>query len=125
VTDPDTQVIIKPILDLNEHIHTDRYEVPDRLRDQVAERDLTCVFPHCTRPAESCDDDHCVPHDQGGQTVSDNIAALCRGHHRAKTHAGWTYRFLRPGHYLWRSPGGLWFHRDGTGTTHLGHLIPD
>jgi 5-methylcytosine-specific restriction endonuclease McrA len=124
-TNPDTQVIIKPILDLNEHLHTDRYEIPDRLAQQVAERDLTCVFPKCTRPAAGCDDDHCIPHDQGGQTASDNIAAVCRTHHRAKTYAGWTYRFLRPGAYLWTSPSGLWFYRDGTGTTDLGRLTPD
>ncbi len=30
-------------------------------------------------------------------------------HHRAKTHAGWTYLILTPGHYLWCSPHGqLW-----------------
>ena len=28
----------------------------------------------------------------------------------------------RPGAYLWRSPNGHWYHRDGTGTTDLGRL---
>ena len=32
---PDTEVIVKPVIDLNEHIHVEGYEVPDRLREQV------------------------------------------------------------------------------------------
>ena len=101
-----------------------QYEVPDRLDQQVTERDGTCIHPWCTRPARRCDKDHCQPYDRGGTTCSCNIAPLCRRHHRAKTHAGWTYRFLRPGAYLWRSPAGYWFHRDRTGTTDLGRLKP-
>ena len=93
--------MIRPIKDLNEHIRVDAYEVPDRLADQADERDGTCVHPWCTRPARGCDKDHCQPYDRGGTTSSDNIAPLCRTHHRAKTHAGWSYRFLRPGAYLW------------------------
>ena len=123
-THPDTQVTIKPIRDLNEHIRVDAYEVPDRLDEQVTERDGICIHPWCTRPATSCDDDHCIPYDQGGTTSSDNIAPLCRRHHRTKTHGRWRYRFLRPGAYLWQSPTGHWYHRDGTGTTDLGRLTP-
>jgi hypothetical protein len=123
-TDPDTQVTIKPIRDLNEHIRVDAYEVPDRLGDQSDERDGTCVFPWCTRPATSCDDEHTVPYERGGPTCSCNIAPVCRGHHRAKTHGGWVYRFIRPGIYLWVSPHGYWYHRDGIGTTDLGHQGP-
>ena len=121
-THPDTQIVIRPIKDLNDHIRVDAYEVPDRLADQVDERDGSCVHPWCTRPARSCDKDHAQPYDRGGPTSSDNIAPLCRGHHRAKTHTGWSYRFLGPGAYLWRSPTGHWYHRDGTGTTDLGRL---
>ena len=124
-THPDTQVTIRQVIDLNEHIRVDQYEVPDRLDHQVTERDGTCIHPWCTRPAISCDDDHCVPYDDGGPTSSDNIAPLCRRHHRTKTHGRWRYRFLRPGAYLWRSPTGHWYHRDGTGTTDLGRLTRD
>ena len=46
---PDAQVIVKPVIDLNEHIHVEGYEVPDRLREQTILRDHTCVFPWCTR----------------------------------------------------------------------------
>jgi hypothetical protein len=36
---PDTEVVIKPVIDLNEHIHVDAYEVPDRLSEQSQQRD--------------------------------------------------------------------------------------
>jgi len=42
---PDAQVIVKPVIDLNEHIHVEGYEVPDRLREQITLRDQACVFP--------------------------------------------------------------------------------
>ena len=60
-TNPDTEVVIAPVIDLNEHVHVDRYERPDRMWDQAVERDMTCVFPFCTRPAASCDCDHVIP----------------------------------------------------------------
>ncbi len=123
-THPETQVTIQPVRDLNQHIRVDQYEVPDRLDEQVTERDGSCVHPWCTRPASSCDDDHCIPYRDGGPTCSHNIAPLCRRHHRTKTHDQWHYRFLRPGHYLWTSPSGHTYYRDGTGTTDLGRLTP-
>ena len=49
---PGTTVTVKPVVDLAEHLHVDQYQVPDRLAQQATERDLTCVFPWCTRPAE-------------------------------------------------------------------------
>ncbi|HET9419626.1 MAG TPA: HNH endonuclease signature motif containing protein, partial [Nocardioides sp.] len=122
-TNPATQVIIKPVIDLNAHLRVDAYEVPDRLTAQATERDGSCVHPWCTRPAHTCDHDHCIPYDTGGPTSSDNIAPLCRRHHRTKTHGRWRYRFLRPGHYLWTSPTGLVYYRDATGTVDLGRLM--
>ena len=32
---PDAQVVVKPVIDLNEHIHVEGYEVPARLREQT------------------------------------------------------------------------------------------
>ena len=84
---PDTQVIVKPVIDLNEHIHVEGYEVPARLREQTQLRDHTCVFPWCTRSARKADADHVIPYAEGGTTSSDNIAPLCRRHHRLKTHS--------------------------------------
>ena len=117
---PDTQVTVKPVIDLAEHIATTAYEIPDRLTEQTDLRDHTCVFPWCTRPARRCDHDHLIPHDpdhpEAGPTCSCNIAALCRRHHRLKTHTAWTYTTLEPGTFLWTSPHGYHYLRDHEGT---------
>ena len=117
---PGTTVTVKPVIGLAEHLHVDQYQVPERLADQAAERDLTCVFPWCTRPAEHCDTDHAIPYTEGGPTASDNLAPLCRRHHRLKTHhSGWGYTVLEPGTYLWSSPHGYQFLRVHRGTTDI------
>src|SRR4051794_9712101 len=108
------QVTVKPVIDLAEHIRVDAYEVPDRLAEQVELRDVTCVFPWCTRHARGCDKDHVIPYADGGPTSSDNLAALCRRHHRLKTHGDWNYTMLEPGSYLWRSPHGYTYLRAPT-----------
>jgi hypothetical protein len=41
-----------------------------------------------------------------GQTRPDNLAPLCRTHHRIKTHSAWDYKRLDEGHYTWTSPTG-------------------
>ncbi len=112
---PDAQVVVRPVIDLNDRVDTGAYEVPERLAEHVALRDVTCVFPWCARPARRCDTDHVVPHPRG-PTATDNLAPLCRRHHRIKTHGGWAYTVLEPGSYLWRSPHGHQFLRDHTGT---------
>ena len=97
-TDSRTRVTIKPVIDLTTELSAPGYAVPDRLREQVILRDGTCVFPWCSRPARSCDVDHVVPYDhdaaaegrpQPGPTTTSNLAALCRHHHRLKTHTAW------------------------------------
>ena len=88
---PDAEVVMKPVIDLDEHHHVAAYEIPDRIAEQSALVNHTCVFPWCTRSARACDSDHIQPHDRGGPTCSHNIAPLCRKHHRLKTHGGWTY----------------------------------
>ena len=96
---PDAQVVVKPVIDLNEHIHVEGYEVPARLREQTMLRDHSCVFPWCTRTARRADADHVIPYAEGGTTSSDNIAPLCRRHHRLKTHSSWGYTMLEPGSF--------------------------
>jgi hypothetical protein len=125
---PDARVTVRPVLDLADHVHVDAYEVPDRIAEPVALRDLACVFPWCTRPARrlradqhGCDCDHVVPHGQGGPTCTCQLTPLCRRHHRLKTHGGWTYTILEPGTYLWRSPHGYQYLRDHTGTLDVSH----
>ena len=113
---PDTEVVVKPVIDLNEHHRVEGYEIPDRLREQTILRTGTCVFPWCTRPARTADCDHVIPYDQGGSTCSCNLAALCRRHHRLKTHSTWSYTVLEPGSFLWSSPYGYQFLTDHQGT---------
>ncbi len=120
---PDARVVVKPVIDLADHVHVGAYEVPDRIAEAVALRDHACVFPWCTRPARRChpdqhpcDCDHVVPHTREGPTCSCNIAPLCRRHHRLKTHGAWTYTILEPGSYLWSSPHRHQYLRDHTGT---------
>jgi hypothetical protein len=112
-------VTVRPVIDLAETLHSSGYQPSPTLVEAVELRDRTCVFPWCNRPARGCDKDHIVPWDQGGSTSSENLAALCRRHHRLKTHGGWTYTMLTPGEYLWRSPHGHTWVRDRTGTTDL------
>ncbi len=111
-----TEVVVRPVLDLNEHIVCDGYQPSPRLRDQVTLRDQRCVFPWCTRNSRSCDLDHIVPWEQGGETTTANLAALCRRHHRLKTHTAWTYERTGPTTYQWTSPHGHRFLTDPTGT---------
>lgn len=119
---PGTQVVVKPLIDLNEQVRVDQYEVPDRIAEHVALRDGCCVFPWCSRPARRIadgfggDNDHVVPHSLGGQTDTANIAPLCRRHHRLKTHGGWSYTVIEPGTYLWSTPHGYQYLRDNEGT---------
>jgi len=115
---PDTQVIVKPVIDLTECAFTDldADTVPERVAEHVAVRDRTCVFPWCARPARGCDCDHTIPHNKAGPTCQCNLAALCRRHHRVKTHGGWTYISLEPGIYLWTSRHGYQYLRDHHGT---------
>jgi hypothetical protein len=121
---PDTQVTVKPVIDLNDHVHVTQYEVPDRLRETAVLTDVTCVFPFCTRPARrrrpdehDADCDHITAYDAGGSTCSCDLAPVCRRHHRLKTHGGWRYVPVERGTYLWTSPLGLRFLRDHDGTT--------
>lgn len=112
----DTQVTIKPVIDVADHQRTDAYEIPDRLREQVVLRDGHCAFPWCTRSARSCDLDHIVPYGLGGATCSCNLAPLCRRHHRLKTHERWSYTALEPGTWLWTTPLGFTYVVDPDGT---------
>jgi len=120
LTRPGTTVTIRPVIDLAASLHSRGYHPSPALREQVILRNRTCVFPHCTRTTRTADLDHIEPHERGGRTSSENLAPLCRLHHRAKTHDLWTYTHLAPGEFLWRSPHGATFHVDPDGTTSLG-----
>ena len=124
---PDTRITVRPVLDLNDRPAVDRHESPARMTEHVILRDRTCVFPHCQRPARCCDRDHIRPYDPDGppgQTSTDNLACLCRFHHRLKTFGGWTYIQTEPGRFVWTSPRGHRYLRDETGTQALPNTPP-
>ncbi|MFT4224942.1 MAG: HNH endonuclease [Micropruina sp.] len=120
-------ITIRPVIDLSGTRVTRGYEPTDVMREHIALRDRTCVFPHCGRAAHpirrpasgnySHDADHITPYDSGGETSTDNLSCLCRLHHLLKTHTGWRYEMIGPGEYLWKSPAGRQYLRTATGTT--------
>jgi hypothetical protein len=85
------------------------YEPPQHLKDFLIARDRTCRFPGCRRSALLSDLDHAQSWETGGLTSAENIGALCRRHHRMKTHDGWTVESFPDGSCAWRSPLGKEF----------------
>jgi hypothetical protein len=85
------------------------YEPPQQLKDFLIARDRTCRFPGCRRSALLSDLDHAESWESGGRTSAENIGALCRRHHRLKTHDGWTIESFADGSCTWRSPLGKEF----------------
>jgi hypothetical protein len=82
------------------------YQPSRALRHLLKIRDRTCSYPGCRRPDVRCDDDHTIPHDQGGRTCERNLAALCRRHHAAKQAPGWHLQQAQPGTLTWTLPSG-------------------
>ncbi|QCX28638.1 HNH endonuclease [Nocardioides jishulii] len=131
-----TKVTVTPVLDLADNPWSPRHDPPPRMRDQVVLRHRGCVFPFCGRDARSGDLDHVMPWDPNHPTepgtTPDNLAPLCRRHHRAKTNGRWRYVVLtdpatdptdRPGHppeHLWTGPHGQTFLVTGGRTVALG-----
>ena len=103
-----SRVTIQPVLHTDRTDPVDAHDPPAWMRDQVILRDARCVFPHCQRDARACDLDHTIPYDDTGppgQTRPDNLAPLCRRHHRAKTTGRWRYHRQPDGTYQWTGPG--------------------
>jgi hypothetical protein len=118
-----TQVTIRPVLDLNGNLSTDAYRPTDLMREQAVLTNATCVYPRCSRPSRNADLDHIDEFDPdgpdtGGQSESRNLAPLCRRDHRYKTHGGWTYLRTGPTTFTWTSPYGYSYDWD---TTHVRH----
>ncbi|GAA3767227.1 HNH endonuclease signature motif containing protein [Microbacterium kribbense] len=60
-------------------------------------RDEHCRFPGCRRPAEKCDIDHTIAHQNGGPTALWNLGDFCKRHHTVKHHTDWTVQQLPGG----------------------------
>ena len=76
-----------------------------KMRRYVRTRDRHCRFPGCRRPARNCDLDHIVPW-PAGRTDAQSLQALCRYHHRIKTHTGWRVERGPDNTTIWISPRG-------------------
>lgn len=63
--------------------------VPASLYNAVAVRDRHCRWPGCDRRARHCDAHHVRFWSHGGPTSIDNLALLCRRHHRKLHHPGY------------------------------------
>ena len=96
-TDPCTGVVTE--------VGRSAYSPSAALADLVRLRDRTCRFPGCRHPAGRCDIDHVVPW-PAGPTTADNLAALCRHHHRLKHQSPWSVRAGPGGTLDWTSPSG-------------------
>jgi hypothetical protein len=90
-------------------IDPQKYRPAPGLEAMIRARDLTCRFPGCRRPATTqrsgVDLDHTDPW-PSGTTTPDNLAALCRHHHRVKHTRGWEVAQDANGLLRWTTPGG-------------------
>jgi hypothetical protein len=89
---------------------TSTYLAPPRLADFLCAKNVTSAAPHSNVDSRICDMEHNTPHDQGGRTDPVNTTPVDRRWHRAKTHAGWSYKKNpKTGTLTWYSPNGLTF----------------
>jgi hypothetical protein len=72
-------------------------------RFALAGRDGGCCFVGCDRPGAWCEVHHVIPWIRGGPTDIDNMALLCRYHHRHFETLGWEV-FIQDGTPWWRPP---------------------
>jgi Domain of unknown function (DUF222) len=101
ITDPQTGTLLD--------YGRESYEPPQALKDFLIARDRTCRFPGCRRSAALSDLDHAQSWEKGGSTSAENLGALCRRHHRLKTHDGWSVTSHADGSCTWVSPLGKKF----------------
>lgn len=100
LTHPETGVVLS--------VGRTQYTPPAALRRLVKWRADRCIAPGCGVPASRCEVDHTVAWEHGGETGLENLAPICRGHHKVKHHGGWRLRQLpgTGGAVEWTSPAG-------------------
>lgn len=102
------------------------YRPSKQMRDWLAVRDRTCLFPGCRRPPWSCQVDHEQEWDAGGETSCDNCGLLCQRHHNYKTRKAWDLTRGSDDMSRWDSPHGfVWCRAAATYEDHLGDPDPD
>lgn len=98
LTHPETGAVLS--------VGRDQYRVPADLQRVIRLRDATCRAPGCNRRSRDCDLDHSVAWEHGGRTAADNLACLCRHHHRLKHLPGWRLQHEGGGELHWSTPDG-------------------
>ena len=94
-TDPEATLAFDEICDAVEpHIvdldevrgkTTPSYTPTAAMRALAEARDGTCVYPGCGQAAHTCQLDHRIPFQEGGETCVENLFCLCQKHHNIKT----------------------------------------
>jgi hypothetical protein len=100
-----TRLLTHPVTGAVLDVDRTSYRVPADLKKWLAVRDGGCTFPGCGRSTRDCDLDHTTAWDDGGTTSAENLAHLCRHHHRLKHHSSWEVRHTVLG-IEWTSPTG-------------------
>lgn len=77
--------------------------IQPRTRRALAVRDQHCVFSGCDRRPAWCDGHHLRFWADGGPTTLENLALLCRPHHRKVHEGGWTLE-RKNGRFIARPP---------------------
>ncbi len=112
-------VTLRPVLDLNEGVAADCYEVPAGIAEALHLARPGDVFPYAESLSRRQDQDHTSPYDPNGppgQTRLGNLGHLVRRHHRIKTHAaGWRVH-QHEGRFTWITPHGRVVITDRHGT---------
>ena len=115
-------VTVKPVIDLNDQVPVDAYEIPDRIREAVHLAIPVDCFPYATSTRRTGDIDHTIAFvkpDEGGppgQTGLGKLGPITRFHHRVKTHGDWHVAQPFTGVFVWRTPHGRYLLVDHTGT---------
>ncbi|MBG0738200.1 DUF222 domain-containing protein [Paeniglutamicibacter antarcticus] len=95
LTDPVTNIPAKQDRNL--------YKIPRKTRKWLQIRDGTCRFPGCTRQARFTDTDHTIPWPKGPSQI-ENLACLCKRHHKLKHKMGWKVSQTGNGILTWKAP---------------------
>jgi hypothetical protein len=113
-------ITVRPVIDLNDKLSVDAYEIPQRIREHLKLKYPTEQFVYGTADTSRTPDlDHIQPFKPNGppgQTNTDNLIPLRRFSHRAKTHGGWQVHRLNDHTLEWTTPNGFKFIVDHQGT---------
>jgi hypothetical protein len=98
------RILTHPVTGVRLAMDRQTYTPPPDLKRWLRVRDETCRAPGCGRAASLCDIDHVHPWGADGVSNDDNLAHLCRRHHRLKGSGYWRTELDDRGRMLWVSP---------------------